>query len=166
MIICTAATRNSVYEPLLEIQSKFYGDKIHTSLFPKMRWGEGTKIKPQAIRAALQHDEYVLWMDSDCRVDLPNSPPEGDYSVCVFDNINPEHINRISAAYILFRRSMGADRFLIQWEKNNQFVKKDHPALTQTILQMQDKIKIVNKTEWLQGRQVLNALLPERGLYK
>lgn len=165
MIICTAATKRSIYEPLLDVQRQRYGDRIITYLMPETSWGEGTKIKPQAIRQALNSHDHVLWMDADCTIDLPNDPPEGDYDVCIFDNIHPHHINRISAAFIMFRQTVGAFRFLRDWEINNRFVKKDHPALTTTINQSKD-IAIVNRTDWILGRQCLNALRPERGLYQ
>jgi len=166
MIICTAATKNSRYERLLRKQKEHYKDRIHTVLFPMMSWGEGTKIKPKAVREAFTVDPIVLWMDADCRVDLPSKPPDGDWDICLFDNIHPHHINKITAAFILFRHTERTHLFLDTWDENNKLVNKDHPALTKTITELKDSVKMLNATDWLTGRQVINALLPQRGLYK
>lgn len=165
MIICTAATRNSPYESLLKHHRDYYGDKVITMLLPEMDWNEGTKIKPMSVIEAFKHDSIVLWMDADCQVNLPDEPPEGAWDICVFDNIHPNHINRISAAFILFRDTLMTRRFLVRWDRNNKHVRKDHPALTRTIREMQNTVKIQNKTDWLKNRHTINALLPERGLY-
>jgi hypothetical protein len=166
MIICTAATRNSVYEPLLSVQRHIYGERIITSLYPDMRWSEGTKIKPSAIRNAFNQDNLVFWMDADCAVELPDEPPEGKWDICIFDNIHPTHLNRISSAFILFRDTPMTQKFLSRWEKNNTLYKKDHPALTKTINEMRGQVDFYDGSEWLKGKMTLNALLPERGLYK
>lgn len=166
MIICTAATRNSPYEPLLEKQRAHYGNKIVTTILPETSWSEGTKIKPRCIMEAFNVDPIVLWVDADCHLDLPSKAPEGSWDVCIFDNIHPKHINKISAAFILFRNTVKARRFLKRWERNNKYSHKDHPAFIKTIREMQNTVKIQNKTDWLKGRHTINALLPERGLYK
>jgi hypothetical protein len=166
MIICTAATKGSPYEPLMSIQRNIYGERIVTTVYPKTTWGEGTKIKPKTILSAFALDPYVFWMDADCAVDLPEHPPEGDWDVCLFDNVNPNHINRIAAAFILFKDTTNSRKFLARWDENNQNVKKDHPALTRTINEMRGKMSFYDGSEWLKDRQILNALMPERGLFK
>lgn len=165
ILIVTAATAGSPYEACLDQQKAIYGDQIVTYLYPESEWAEGTKIKPKAILSALQHSEIVLWIDADCLVDLPdNEPPDGD--VLTTANIHPHHHNRISAAFLLFRRNHKTESFLRSWAMTNKRHKKDHPALMQTIRRMDNVVRIRDMTEWLKNRHTINALLPERGVYR
>ena len=163
-LIVTAATEGSPYEACLEIQREIHGDNIHTVLFSERSWAEGTKIKPKAIMEALQIRDTVLWIDADCTVDLPDTePPEGE--VLTTENIHPHHINRISAAFILFRRHKSTENFLRSWAIANHRHRKDHAALMQTIRRMEVQVRIRDMTEWLRGRHTINSLLPERGVF-
>jgi len=163
-LIVTAATANSPYEKCLEKQKAIYGDGIVTFLFPETTWAEGTKIKPNAIMQALQITDTVLWIDADCAVQLPEEdPPAGD--VLTTENIHPNHINRISAAFILFRKHAKTEQFLRSWAMANRRHKKDHSALMQTIRRMDNLTRIRDMTEWLKNRHQINVLLPERGVY-
>jgi len=163
MIIVTAATKYSVYEACLEQQKAIYGDKIVTYTFPRMSWERGTKIKPAAIRQAFRKSDVVLWMDSDCWVDLPDDLPEGDWDICTIENIHPKHFHKISAAFILFRNTKRTRKFLDDWDKLNKRYPKDHPALIKALERNYRYVNVGDMTEWLKGRHKVNVLLPDRG---
>lgn len=163
MIICTAATRNSPYEACLEKQKEIYGNKIFTMLFPRMSWEKGTKIKPEAIRQAFRRDDVVLWMDSDCWVDLPDEIPEGKWDIAITENIHPTHFHKISSAFILLRNTKRTRKFLVDWDNLNKRYNKDHPALIKALERNKKWLAIHDMTDWLRGRHKINVLLPDRG---
>lgn len=154
----TAATQGSQYVACLP-----HHKGIAVIIPEAKNWHEGTKIKPQVILNHLEQADALLWIDADCAVDLPSEPPEGLWDVGIFDNIVPTHKNRISAAFILFRNSQGAQYFLRRWKHNNSLAAKDHPALTKTINQCKNTVRIQNLSQWLKGRCVVNAYLGHRG---
>jgi hypothetical protein len=162
--IVTAATLGSPYIACLTLHERAYGDGITAYIYPETTWGEGTKIKPRAILSALNDHPIVMWVDADCSVDLPVEPPTGDWDVCTTDNAHPDHKIRTSAAFLLFRRGLGAEMFLKRWAKNNANFSKDHSALTLTIKQMRHRVRFGDMTEWLRGRHTINAYMPERGV--
>ena len=155
----TAATKDSEYEQCLQ-----YHTGIAVLLPPAQTWKLGTKIKPQVILKHLHQADALLWVDADCKVDIPDIPPDDDFDVGIFDNIVDCHKNKISAAFILFRNTTKARVFLKRWQLNNKLHHKYHPALTQTIEQMQSTVRIKNISDWLKNRCIFNAYLPERGI--
>jgi hypothetical protein len=162
--IVTAATLGSPYMMCLPLHKQAHGEGVSAYTYPETTWGEGTKIKPRAIMDALKTHPLAMWVDADCSVDLPAAPPDGAWDVCLTENAHPEHNNRISAAFILFRRGLGAEMFLKRWDKNNVNFGKDHNALTLTIKQMRHRVRFGDMTEWLKGRHTINAYMPERGV--
>jgi len=153
----TAATKNSCYEHCMQ----FHPDiKV---LRPEIDdWATGTKIKPGVILEHLHMADALLWVDADCSVELPETAPNMDFDIGVFDNIITRHKNKISAAFILFRNNENARHFLKKWQQNNLKRRLDHPALIATINQTQETCKIVNLSDWLKGRCIVNAHLPNR----
>ena len=163
-LIVSAADRGGPYEKCIREQRAEHGEKFHGILF-KCRggWHENTKCKPAAVREAFKLNDVVFWVDADCYIDPPESLPEGDWDICVADNFHPHHKLKISAAFILFRKTKGTERFLNVWELFNRKERKDHPAFIKTIKATKSSVKIKDMTSWVKGRQTINRFLPERG---
>jgi hypothetical protein len=165
-LIVTAADKGGPYEPCIMQQREEHGDNCLALLVPSRgSWHENTKIKPAAIREALEKSDVVLWIDADCYFNPPDKLPEGNWDVCIFDNIHPKHKLKISAAFLLFRNTYETKKFLQMWELLNKRAKKDHPALMKTIRAMQGRVRIQNKTSWIAGRHTLSKYFPERGVH-
>ena len=166
-LITTAATTRSRYVSCLRRQRLMHGDRIFCQEVPdRGSWEANTKIKPDAIREAFKLADVVLWVDADCTVHPTAALPDGDWDICVMDNIHPKHKCRVSAGFILFRNTPATMAFLARWDENNQRHSKDHPAMMQTLGEMCHKMKIGDMTEWLRGRHAINALAPSRGVVR
>lgn len=164
--IVSYATEGSIYEGCIERQRKMYGGRYIGMVYPDQgSWAANTKLKPWAIREALEDADTVLWLDADCIIDAPHNAPSGSWDVGVIENRHPGHVNKISAGFILFRNSRESRLFLDYWDTHAKHTQVDHTALTMTIRRMANKVKIANVTKWLDGRHTINALLPERGVY-
>ena len=162
-LIVSAATEGSRYVSCLDRQAARYGDMFHGSIVKDQgSWEDNTKIKPDVILAGLDRADNVLWIDSDCTIDPPDAFPSDQFDVGIIDNIVATHKCRMSAAFLLFRNTDGARRFLHRWKENNKQFKKDHPALKHTISELDGDVWIANVTPWLAGRHRINDLAPER----
>lgn len=99
-------------------------------------YNRNTGLKPSAILRAwsLVEEGWFLYTDIDTQVLKAPCPPHEAWDVGITDNLFTHHVNRIASAYILFRKTPGALRFIEHWEALcKRTRKKDHPLLTRTI---------------------------------
>jgi hypothetical protein len=166
-LICSAATEGSRYVECIERQRIIFGHRYLGLILPdRGSWEENTKLKPEAIREAFKHSDVVLWIDSDCLIDPPDSAPDGNWDVCTMYNFHPGHKIKVSAGFIMFRNNARTRRFLARWDVENMRVKKDHPGFTRALNRMPDGLIVSDMTDWLKGRHQINALAPERGVVR
>lgn len=166
-VILSAATRGSRYEQCIYKQRKLFKDHRYLGLIVESRgkWAENTKIKPEAVRRGFDECPVVLWIDSDCTIDPPDTAPAGDWDICTIRNIHPRHKIKISAGFIMFRDTQPTRNFLDAWDKHNKTAKKDHPAMIHALHDMRGLLHVSDMTPWLAGRHSINALAPERGVF-
>ena len=164
-LIASFATAGSRYVECIERQAAMWGERYHGFIFDDAgSWGDNCKLKPRAIRKALDRCHRVLWVDSDCTIDPPELWPDRQFDVGYIDNIHPHHHNRISAGFILFEQTSGTERFLDRWQVNQMRYNTDHGALVEAI-KKRGRTRCENVSYWLSGRHCINTLAPERGAY-
>ncbi len=105
---------------------------------PSLRdWAKNCGQKPEAIiRAFTQiNTSWFLYMDVDVKLlEVPQLPGVRRWDVGITDNLVTTHKNRISAATILFNRTAGSKKFLMEWRRRCQKQPGiDHSHLTHTI---------------------------------
>ena len=163
-LIISAATEGSRYVDCIDRQRELYGDDYLGLIVPdRGSWAENTKIKPDAIREALKVRDCVLWLDADCVIDAPEMRPTGNWDMATTYNFHPDHRIKVSAGFLMFRRTSKVRRFLGLWDRINNHVDKDHPALTRALNRSRN-MEIFDMTAWLKGRHQINGLAPERGV--
>jgi hypothetical protein len=123
------------------------------------RWEDNTGLKPGAILEAMAQatgSEWVLYMDADADLlGRPEVPAGGEWDVGLVGNPNPAHRNRIAAACLFVRQSVGGRKFLEKWQRRCQAAGGiDHPRLTETI--RNSRAVMVSATGWV--RWVQNGL--------
>jgi len=167
-LIVSYGTVGTLYEACLAKQEAAFAETGYLGLkYPDAgKWGANTKLKPIAIRKALERSKNVLWIDADTLIDPPEEFPKGRWDVGLIDNKHPRHKAKICACYILFRNTEGAHKFLNEWDRQMIGKDRDHGSLIRTINRMNDKVAIKNVSKWLEGRQHFNALIPGRGEYR
>lgn len=167
-LIASYATKGSRYVESLNKQSALFGYRHRGYIFDDQgSWAANTKMKWHAIKRAFNSGaDRVVWVDSDCSINPPDSWPDVEFDVGIIDNVHPDHKNRISAGFILFRNTDKCDLFLQEWDKNCRSSTTDHNALTKTIVENVHSAKIENVSWWLEGRHTINALLPDRGEFE
>jgi hypothetical protein len=163
-LILSAATKGSIYEGCIYKQQKKYAEGYLGLIVPcRGNWYENTKIKPAAIREGFKQSDIVLWIDADCYVEPPEGLPEGNWDICITDNIRTDHKIRFSAGFILFRKTGSTMQLLKIWDLLNGQAKKDHPALKKALAMMKGKVTVGDMTDWIKGKQTVNYFLPQRG---
>lgn len=166
-VIVSAATQGSRYAGCISVQREIYHNHRYIGLVVDDRgsWDENTKIKPDAVRLALEFSSVALWIDSDCTIDPPIELPSGDWDICTMRNIHPLHKIKTSAGFILFRDTGRTRQFLDCWDQVNKSFKKDHPGMIRALRKMSGKLKVADMSEWLKGRHHINSLATDRGAY-
>jgi len=169
-LIISAATVGSAYVNCLEKQRAYFQDLglnyMGFVLDDRGSWNENTKLKPEAIRKAFKHCQIVLWVDSDCSVNTPPEVFEGEWDIATTNNIHPLHKCRISAGFILFRKTEKTLKFLELWDELNKKHKKDHPALIQALNHSKSWLNVGDMSAWLKGKHTINKFLRGRGMYE
>lgn len=169
-LVISGATEGSRYVRCLRQQGTWFasrGLRYRGYVVPSRgSWGENTKIKPEVVRLGFQECPVVFWVDADCTIDPPSPfPPPGEWDVATTANCHPLHKCKISAGFLMFRRTDQCLRFLDIWEWNNTKVRKDHPAMMVALREFAATGgKVHDMTEWLRGRHTINRFAPGRGM--
>jgi hypothetical protein len=100
-------------------------------------WAKNCGLKPDAILRGISkvRTPWFLYTDVDVQLlSIPKAPPTRRWDVGITPNLVKSHKNRVSAATIFFNQTIGAKKFLAEWQKRCRAQPGiDHSHLTRTI---------------------------------
>lgn len=99
-------------------------------------WARNCGLKPAAILKAMDTiPGWFIYLDIDVPLTVPPVPPAvTHWDVGTTENLVKEHVNRISAACLLFNHTPGARKFVSEWERRCRATGGiDHPRMTAVI---------------------------------
>ena len=118
-------------------------------------WTRNTGLKPSAVLQAWDQikTDWFLYTDIDTKVLSQPIIRKTNWDVGVFDNPNPHHRNKLTAAAILFKVGGPAHALVTAWaQRCSKTMGKDHSHFTWSVQganTLKPPVTVLNTTNWM-----------------